>query len=94
MMYLTTANIKKHIQQLKEQKLEAGIEAINDGKNWRLRIVPFDWRAEYPDDAMLLYMGSGKNRKVKTVKSEKSIFNLADRYGIRYNFISFKFEIP
>lgn len=93
-MYLTTANIKKYIRQLKDQDLEASIEAINDGENYRIRVVPFDWRDEYPEEGMLLYIGSGIKRKVKTLKTEKSVFKLAERYGINHNCISFKFEIP
>ena len=93
-MYLTTSNIRKRIQEIQEQELEAVIEALDDGDSWSIRILPTDWLNEYHDEGMLLYMGSGKNRKVKKLKSKKAVFSLADRYGIPRRNIKFKLDYP
>lgn len=95
-MYLTTANIRKHIQEINNYCLdmEAAIEAIHDEERWLIRIVPFDGFNKYSEEARLLYVGSGKNLKVKTLKSKKAIYALADRYGISRSKIFFSQDYP
>ena len=90
-MYLTTANIRKRIQEIKDYDLEAMIEALYDAKNenWLIRLVPCDGSEKYLDEARVLNTGSGKNSKAKTLKSKKAIYNLADRYGIKHSRVTF-----
>lgn len=97
-MYLTTANIRKHIQEINNYSLdmEAAIEAIEHGDGWLIRIAPIDSLrgCRYSEEARLLYTVSGKKLKAKMLKSKKAIFNLADRYGINHRNISFHSDYP
>lgn len=97
-MYLTTTNIRKHIQEINNYSLdmEAAIEAIDNGDSWVIRITPMDSLkgCRYSEEARLLYTGSGKNLKAKMLKSKKAIYNLADRYGISHSNISFHSDYP
>lgn len=95
-MYLTTANIRKHIQEVNNYNLdmEATIDALYDGESWLIRIVPFDGLSKYQEEARLLYIGSGKKMKAKRLKSKKAIYNLADRYGIEHSKVTFGMYSP
>ena len=97
-MYLTTTNIRKHIQEINNYCLdmEAGIEAIDRGESWIIRIVPIDGLNgfRFSEEARVLYIGSGKNQKAKKLKSKKAIYNLADRYGISHSNVSFHSDYP
>ena len=90
-MYLTTNNIRKHIQEVNNYSLnmEATMEALLDGESWLIRIVPSDGFNKYQEEARLLYSGSGKNLKAKRLKSRKAIYNLANRYGIDHSKVTF-----
>ena len=97
-MHLTTANIRKRIQEFKSysQDMEAAIEAIDEEDGWLIRILPIDnlYREKYSEEARILHTGSGINMKAKILKSKKAIYSLADRYGINHSNISFHSDYP
>lgn len=91
-MYLTTANIGKHLHQLYSEGYEIRLLAVRGIKDngWHLRLIPTYEGEPVNSEALLLFTGHGEKRKPKQLKSTLAVFNFATRWEIDHEQVSFE----